>query len=184
MLSDLPVSDQHNLWVSWSEYHRAIEELAFLVYESGWKFDQILCLARGGLRPGDVLSRIFDVPLAILSTSSYREATGKIQGELNIATGITMIRGPLAGRVLLVDDLVDSGMTLQMVQQHLSGFYPAVTEIKSAVIWYKACSVLKPDFYLQHLLHNPWIHQPFEQYDGLRAEHLALWMKKGQAGAD
>ena len=36
----------------------------------GWRFDQILCLARGGLRVGDQLSRIFEVPLAILATSS------------------------------------------------------------------------------------------------------------------
>ena len=179
--NDLPVSTQTDLWVTWNEYHRAIEELALLVHESGWKFDQILCLARGGLRPGDVLSRIFDVPLAILSTSSYREEAGKLQGNLAIAAGITMIRGPLAGRVLLVDDLVDSGVTLQKVQQHLSGTYSAVTEIKSAVIWYKECSVLKPDFFLQHLPHNPWIHQPFERYDGLRAGQLAAWLKKGKA---
>ena len=38
----------------------------------GLEFDQILCLARGGMRPGDVLSRVFDKPLAIMSTSSYR----------------------------------------------------------------------------------------------------------------
>ena len=68
------VSNDQHLWVSWDEYNRAIEKLALTVHESGWKFDQVLCLARGGLRPGDVCSRIFDVPLAILSTSSYREA--------------------------------------------------------------------------------------------------------------
>ena len=36
-------------------------------HNSGWVFDQILCLARGGMRPGDVLSRVFDKPLAIMS---------------------------------------------------------------------------------------------------------------------
>lgn len=179
----LPPSTYGDLWVSWEDYHRAIEELALQVHASGWMFDQILCLARGGLRPGDVLSRIFDVPLAILSTSSYREQSGTLQGALNIAPAVTMTRGPLAGRVLLVDDLVDSGVTLQKVQQHLGDAYPAVTEIRSAVIWYKECSVLKPDFYLYHLAHNPWIHQPFEQYDGLRAEQLAAWLKKGRADA-
>ena len=63
-----------DLHVSWEEYRRLIETLAFNVYDSGWKFDSLLCLARGGLRPGDILSRIFDMPLNILSTSSYREA--------------------------------------------------------------------------------------------------------------
>ncbi len=83
------------------------------VHRSGWQFDQILCLARGGVRVGDVLSRIFDVPLGILATSSYREAAGTKQGALDIAQFITITRGTLAGRVLLVDDMVDTGPYLQ-----------------------------------------------------------------------
>ena len=93
-----PASTDKDLWVSWDEYHRLIERLALKVYESGWKFDMVLCLARGGVRPGDVFSRIFDVPLAILSTSSYREEAGTKQGDLDIAKYMTMTKGPLAGR--------------------------------------------------------------------------------------
>ena len=66
MLTD----DGKHLYVSWDEYHMLIERLALKVHASGWQFDQILCLARGGMRPGDVLSRVFDKPLAIMSTSS------------------------------------------------------------------------------------------------------------------
>lgn len=174
-------STDKDLWVSWDEYHRAIERLALLVHESGWRFDQVLCLARGGLRPGDIFSRIFDVPLAILSTSSYRQEAGTVRGDLDIARYITMTKGVLSGRVLLVDDLVDSGVTLEKVQHHLKENFPAVTEIKSAVIWCKGCSSVKPDFYLDYLPTNPWIHQPFEEYDGLRPHQLAAWMKKGEA---
>ena len=105
MLTD----DGKHLYVSWDEYHMLIERLALKIDASGWEFDQILCLARGGMRPGDVLSRIFDKPLAIMSTSSYRAEAGTIQGRLDIAKYITMPRGELAGRVLLVDDLADSG---------------------------------------------------------------------------
>lgn len=178
--SELPVSNDKDLWVSWDEYHRCVERLAHMVYESGWKFDQVLCLARGGLRPGDMFSRIFDVPLAILSTSSYREEEGTVQGDLDIARYITMTRGSLAGRILLVDDLVDSGVTLERVQHHLKENFPAVTEVRSAVIWCKGCSSVKPDYYLEYLPTNPWIHQPFEEYDGLRPHQLAAWMKKGE----
>jgi len=64
--------DGKHLYVSYDEYHNLIEKLAIKVYQSGWQFDTILCLARGGMRPGDILSRIFDKPLAIMSTSSYR----------------------------------------------------------------------------------------------------------------
>jgi hypoxanthine phosphoribosyltransferase len=171
-------SDDHHLWVSWDEYHRAIEDLALLVHRSGWQFDQVLCLARGGLRPGDIFSRIFDVPLAILSTSSYRSEAGTQRGELDIARHITMPTGSLSGKVLLIDDLVDSGITLARVQKHLQMHFPAITEVKSAVVWYKACSSIQPDYYLTYLPGNPWIHQPFEQYDSLRIQDLLALREK------
>jgi uncharacterized protein len=172
------VSNDKDLWVSWEEYDRAVVGLARMVHESGWQFDQILCLARGGLRLGDVFSRIFDLPLAILSTSSYREEAGKTQGSLDIAKHITMTRGSLGGKVLLLDDLVDTGVTLEKVQQHLNQHFPSVSEVRSAVIWCKACSSVYPDYYLHHLPSNPWIHQPFEEFDELRPHQLAAWLKK------
>ena len=173
-----PQTNEKHLWVSWDEYHRLIERLALKVHESGWKFDMVLCLARGGVRPGDVFSRIFDVPLAILSTSSYREDKGTTQGDLDIAKYMTMTKGPLAGRILLVDDLADSGVTLEKVTRHLSENFAGVTEVKSAVIWVKGCSSIRPDYFLDELPHNPWIHQPFEDYDGLRPHQLSAWLKK------
>ena len=68
--------DGKHLYVNHELFHQLIEKLALMVHRSGWKFDTILCLARGGVRPGDILSRIFDVPLAIMSTSSYRDGHG------------------------------------------------------------------------------------------------------------
>ncbi len=50
---------QH-LYVDWAEYHRLIERLALSIHRSGWQFDSVIALARGGLRVGDLLSRIFD----------------------------------------------------------------------------------------------------------------------------
>src|SRR5690606_18652113 len=94
-----PANDDSPLWISWDGYHRLIERLTLQVYQSGWQFDLILCLARGGVRVGDVMSRIFDVPLGILATSSYREAAGTKQGNLDIAQFITITRGAPAGRV-------------------------------------------------------------------------------------
>lgn len=174
-------SNEKDLWVSWDEYNHAIVDLARMVHDSGWKFDQVLCLARGGLRPGDIFSRVFDVPLAILSTSSYREDAGTMQGSLDIGKHITMTRGTLSGKVLLLDDLVDSGVTLENVQQHLKEHFPAVSEVRSAVIWCKACSSVRPDYYAHYLPSNPWIHQPFEEYDSLRPHQLTAWLKKGEA---
>lgn len=171
--SSLPPSTERDLYLSWDQYHGLIESLALQVYRSGYRFDTLLCLARGGLRVGDVLSRIFDMPLAILATSSYREAAGTQQGALDIAQYITTTGGALHGRVLLVDDLVDSGVTLEQVIQHLKVRFPAITELRTAVLWQKASSRFTPDYCVQYLATSPWIHQPFEEYDSLRPDALA-----------
>ena len=164
--------DGKHLYVSYDEYHNLIEKLAIKVHQSGWQFDTILCLARGGMRPGDVLSRVFDKPLAIMATSSYRAEAGTIQGRLDLAKYITLPRGELAGRVLLIDDLADSGITLRAVVDRLRGM-PSISELRSAVIWTKAVSSYTPDYYVEMLATSPWIHQPFEDYDNLRPEGLA-----------
>jgi hypoxanthine phosphoribosyltransferase len=168
MLTD----DGKHLYVSWDDYHLLIERLALKVMASGWEFDQILCLARGGMRPGDVISRVFDKPLAIMSTSSYRAEAGTIQGRLDLAKYITMPKGELAGRVLLVDDLADSGVTLKAVVERLRSM-PAIRELRSAVLWVKGVSCYEPDYFCEMLPTSPWIHQPFEVYDGLTPQGLA-----------
>ncbi len=161
-----------DLYISWSDYHDKIEQLAAQVYQSGWEFNQIICLAKGGLRVGDILARIYDLPLAILSTSSYRGAN-QTRSTLVFSRDLTMTTLHLGSHVLLVDDLVDSGITLQKTLpwlQHHYGFY--VEEIRTAVLWYKSCSVIKPDYYVDYLSDDPWIHQPFERYERMSPADL------------
>ncbi|WP_310484527.1 phosphoribosyltransferase [Chamaesiphon sp. VAR_48_metabat_403] len=157
-----------DLDVSWDEYHQSIEQLAERIYQSEYEFNQIVCLARGGLRVGDILSRIFDRPLAILAASSYSGNGDRQRGKLAIASQITMTTERLGDRVLLVDDLVDSGVTLQQTTIWLRDLYPEIQALKTAVLWYKATSLYIPDYYISYLPNNPWIHQPFEKYDNYK----------------
>lgn len=46
---------------SWDDYIRLNEKLVATVAKSGWEFDNILCLSRGGMRPGDFFSRVYDM---------------------------------------------------------------------------------------------------------------------------
>ncbi|RMX08596.1 phosphoribosyltransferase [Corticibacter populi] len=164
--------DGKHLYVSYHEYHVLVEKLALMVHRSGWQFDIILCLARGGMRPGDILSRIFDKPLAIMSTSSYRAEAGTVQGHLDLAKYITTPKGQVAGRVLLVDDLADTGHTLAAVVKMLREEYPPITELRTGVIWTKGVSTFQAEYSVEHLPTNPWIHQPFEHYDNMTPEQL------------
>jgi hypoxanthine phosphoribosyltransferase len=171
-----------DLYISWSEYHQKIEQLAVSIYQSGWDFNQIVCLAKGGLRVGDTLSRIYKQPLAILSVSSYGGANNQMRGAVTFAHDLTMTTANLGNRVLLVDDLVDSGISLKRTLVWLDrryGFY--IDEIRTAVLWYKACSVIAPDYYVDYLPENPWIHQPFEPYEQMTPATLAEKVQPAQS---
>ncbi|MBM3345834.1 MAG: phosphoribosyltransferase [Betaproteobacteria bacterium] len=161
-----------HLHVSWDQYNVAIERLAAGLRDSGWKFNQIICIARGGMRVGDVLSRLFNVPLAIIATRSYTGEAGTERGEITVARHISMTTDALGDQVLLVDDLVDSGITLDVVRRHLLGDYPEIKTVRTAAIWYKACSNVVPDYYASYLPESPWIHQPFEKYDTMSPDDI------------
>ena len=168
-----------DLYVSWSDYHRKIEDLAVTIYESELEFDRIVCLARGGRRVGVIRSRIFDTPLAILAASSYSGDGGKVRGAIKFSRDLTMVGDNLGDRVLLVDDLVDSGVSLQQSIVWLKTRYGSdIAEIRTAVVWYKACSVAVPDYYVDYLPDNPWIHQPFEMYEKMSAADFAAKVSK------
>lgn len=162
-----------DLYVSWSDYHTNIEKLAVKIYQSNWEFNQIVCLARGGLRIGDTLSRIYRLPLAILAASSYGGLENRVRGNLTFSSHITMTTPELGSHILLVDDLVDSGVTLEQSVIWLKENFPEqVQEIRTAVLWYKECSVVAPDYYVDYLADNPWVHQPFELYEDMNLAEL------------
>lgn len=162
-----------DLHLSWSDYHQKIENLAAKLYQSNWQFNQIVCLAKGGLRVGDILCRIYNQPLAILATSSYIGSGKQERGSLTFASNLTMTTPDLGSHILLVDDLVDSGVTLQQTIPWLKQYYTQIEEIRTAVLWYKACSAIAPDYYVDYLPDNPWIHQPFERYEHMEPAELA-----------
>ena len=164
-----------DIYISWLEYHKTIEHLAVKIYQSQLEFNQIVCLARGGVRVGDILSRIFKKPLAILATSSYGGMKGQEQGKIKIGKNLTMTTDSLGSHVLLVDDLVDSGISIQKSIAWLQDNYgQEIQEIKTAVLWYKGCSIFEPDYYIDYLPDNPWIHQPFEIYEQMNPVDLTF----------
>lgn len=161
-----------DLYVSWADYYRAIERLAAIVQGSDWRFNQIVCIARGGLRVGDIMSRIFKLPLAIIFTSSYTGEGGMARGAITVSEHMAMTTAALGDRVLIVDDLVDSGATLEAVRDYIQARHASVAAMRTAVLWYKGCSKFKPDYFVEYLPDSPWIHQPFETYDRLEPTEL------------
>lgn len=163
---DNPV--EHN-FVSWPEYFQCAIRVARMIRDSGEKFDTILALPRGGMPFADLLTRVFKLPLAVLSTSLYKDDTGK-ESKVIVSKQISMTCENLGKRVLIVDDMVDSGETMEAVIKYLKERFPN-TVFKTAVLWRKECSSFVPDFYLPPLVRScVWIHQPFERYSPLSLE--------------
>ncbi|MGF1538805.1 MAG: phosphoribosyltransferase [Elainellaceae cyanobacterium] len=162
-----------DLYISWPEYYDKIERLAVSVHQSGWAFNQLVCIAKGGLRIGDTFARLFDLPLAVMATSSYRGVGSQSTREqIVFSQHLAMTTQTLGSRVLLVDDLVDSGVTLERSVAWLKHHYTHIEEIRTAVLWYKSCSTAKPDYYVDYLSDDPWIHQPFERYESMSPADL------------
>ncbi len=49
------------LIIDWDTYNKSIDNLAVQISDRGFNPSFIICIARGGLRVGDILSRIFNV---------------------------------------------------------------------------------------------------------------------------
>jgi hypothetical protein len=163
----------NDLYINWKQYYQAIESLAIKIYQSKWKFDYIICIAKGGLRLGDILSRIYDLPLGVLFVSSYRDINDRVRKEIKFSEHLAMLEGKLEGCILLVDDLVDSGISLELSIAWLQKRFEAnISEIRTGVLWYKKSSTIVPDYYVEYLDNNPWIHQPFEYYETITPEQL------------
>ena len=156
-----------DLYIDWAEYNTKIEDLAFKIHKDGYEFNQIVCIAKGGLRVGDVLARIFDVPLAVMSVESYHgDGVKDEQGQIVFGNSLAKTTPNLGNKVLLVDDLADSGTTLEKCVkwlQHYEGFF--IDELRTATIWVKGVSSYTPTYYVDYLEDSPWIHQPFEKYE-------------------
>ncbi len=162
-----------DLYISWSEYHQKIEALAVKIYQSGWQFNQIVCLARGGLRVGDIFCRLYNQPLAILFSSSYGGEDNRQRGKISFSQHLAMTQTSLGNKILLVDDLVDSGVSLIEAVNWLERNHgKEILAIRTAVIWYKSCSQTVPDYYVDYLADSPWIHQPFENYEQITPAEL------------
>ncbi len=121
-------------------------------------------MSRGGLPLADALSRALKKPMAVLAASSYQGEQGMRQGELRVSASIATIQ-PLAGKVLLVDDLVDSGQTLQQLTQIVPTHCHQSIQLRTAVLWTKSSTRFQPHYWVETLAENCWVVQPFEWRD-------------------
>ncbi|MFA6132127.1 MAG: phosphoribosyltransferase family protein [Patescibacteria group bacterium] len=134
-----------------------------------FQVQQVIAIARGGLFPGEVLSRVFEAPLAIVSVGSYPDK-GTQQEEVVFSRDLTTKDPLVRTGVLLVDELTQSGLTLAGTVRWLERWY-GLTGVRTAAIWHKDASIICPDFYVELVRPEqpsgpyPWFVTPQEQRD-------------------
>ena len=104
--------------VSWDQFHRDSRALAWRLSGAG-PFEAIVCITRGGLVPAAIVAR--ELGIKLIETVCVSSYTGTSQGDLtvlkNVAAPIIALGGGQGVRVLLVDDLVDTGKTAKVVRE-------------------------------------------------------------------
>ena len=171
----------NKLIIDWKEYNLIVEKLAIQIHKSDFKPTMLIGIMRGGAPIIDVLSRVFKLKCAYLAVESYSgKGTEDQQGELVFSREMSSTVQDMGGRLLLCDDLSDTGVTLQKSINWLYNYPPIknIESIKTAVLWKKKDSTFEPDYCAQRLDSNPWIVQPFENYEEVNIADLVKKHKK------
>ena len=162
--------------VRWEEYHKIVEKLAIEIHKE-YKPTVLVGIMRGAAPILDILSRILKLPIAYIVIQSYSgKGMEDKQGQLMFAREISSLaESKDYNKVLLVDDLSDTGLTLNKSIEWLRNYPPVkdyINEVKTACLWKKKSSTFEPDFCPVRLESDPWIVQPTEHYEELSIEEI------------
>ena len=164
------------LIINFDEYNKIVEKLAITIHQN-YKPTVLIGIMRGAAPIIDILSRILKLPIAYIVIQSYSgDGMEDKQGELMFAREISSLANDKDfKKVLLIDDLSDTGLTLNKSIEWLKNYGPTknfIKEVKTACLWKKKSSTFEPDFCPVRLESDPWIVQPTEHYEELSIEEI------------
>ena len=137
-----PVTDERET-LTYELFGTAVRDLAHRVADSGYEPDLVLAIARGGLGLAMGLGYALDVKnLSAVNVEFYTGVDQRL--DVPIMLPPTPAAVDLSGlKVLVCDDVADSGRTLEIVEEFCAGH---VAEARTVVIYEKPQSVVKPDY--------------------------------------
>jgi hypoxanthine phosphoribosyltransferase len=147
---------------TWNRIYTMLLSQAEKIRQSSFKPDVIVGVTRGGWVPARVLLDLLGVPdFATVRVEFYlgvvetRNEPVLIQGVSAAVTG---------KKVLIVDDVADTGKSLQLAREHV--LQQGATEVKIATVYRKPWSVIKPDYYETET--SCWVVFPWETKETIR----------------
>ncbi len=125
------------------------------------ELELIVGVARGGTIPARVLSDLLETPYGSIQVKLYNDiAHAGAEPELKQPLNVSVVDK----KVLLVDDIADSGRSLQFAADYLKS-QGAIT-VKTASLYYKPTCANPPDFWEKETTN--WVIFPWEYKETLR----------------
>jgi hypoxanthine phosphoribosyltransferase len=142
--------------MTWDLFGSASRELALQIAESGFEPDILLGIARGGLIPAGALAYALDCKnLFTISVEFYTGVDQRLE--------VPVVLPPFLdahdlddAKVLIVDDVADTGKTLELVYDFCSGH---VKEARTAVLYQKPRSIIQCSYAWRET--DQWINFPW-----------------------
>jgi hypoxanthine phosphoribosyltransferase len=153
-----PAPDREVL--TWEQFGVASRQLAEIVVADGYRPDVVLAIARGGLTVAGALSYALGVKnCGSMNVEFYTGVDERLDVPVVLPPALDLVdvRGL---RVLVADDVADTGHTLRLVREVLEQH---VAEARTAVLYRKPGSVVAPDYSWQEVdrwIVFPWSSQP------------------------
>ena len=163
MTPDSSRSSNAVLTSSWADHIEGINSIGKAILASGWKPTAILGISRGGLIPAAMLSYMLSYMLDVRCIQAVRVEHYDDQNN-RLASGARFIDGlqPFATlditteRLLIVDDIVDTGETLKLVRQAVQDH---ADQIKAAALYVRSNQKHATDWYWK--VEDEWIVFPW-----------------------
>ena len=150
--SNLDVKDV----LTWEGFGVASRELAQQIVDSDFDPEIIIAVARGGLLPAGALSYTMGVKLSDAINVEFYTDVAETLPDPVLLEPLLDIESISNRRLLVVDDVADSGRTLHLVLDLLKKHG---AEVRSAVLYGKSRSEIAPDYVWKHT--DDWIVFPW-----------------------
>ncbi|MEX0627109.1 MAG: xanthine phosphoribosyltransferase [Cucumibacter sp.] len=140
--------------VSWDQFHRDSRALAWRLMDQG-PFAAIVCITRGGLVPAAIVAR--ELGIRVIESVGVASYDYQNQGKVSVIKPISkeVLEADKGGKVLIVDDLVDTGATARAVREMLPNAH-------FAAVYAKPMGRPLVDTFITEVSQDTWIYFPWD----------------------
>jgi xanthine phosphoribosyltransferase len=108
----------------------------------------LLAVARGGLTLSHLMASALNIRDLFVVNSLFYDENKQLEAP-NIFNIPDLSKLSKAKKVLIIDDIIDSGTTINEILKILQERFPQI-EFKVATIFYKKTAIIKPDFFVRY----------------------------------